>query len=110
MKRENFQKLSVNRRRVLGRSDSVQNSVEIHRKYQMRVVSVNFDENPVHVRSGIRTHAYISRLRPERSALDHSAILTKKECVIGCGHIFRQKNVCVTRLHVLHVLWIAKHV
>ena len=28
------------------------------------------------VRSGIRTHAYISRLRPERSALDHSAILT----------------------------------
>ena len=29
------------------------------------------------VRSGIRTHAYISRLRPERSALDHSAILTR---------------------------------
>ena len=28
------------------------------------------------VRSGIRTHAYKSRLRPERSALDHSAILT----------------------------------
>ena len=28
------------------------------------------------VRSGIRTHAYISRLRPERSALDRSAILT----------------------------------
>ena len=28
------------------------------------------------VRSGIRTHAYICRLRPERSALDHSAILT----------------------------------
>ena len=28
------------------------------------------------VRSGIRTHAYRSRLRPERSALDHSAILT----------------------------------
>ena len=37
---------------------------------------MNFDENPVYVRSGIRTHAYISRLRPERSALDHSAILT----------------------------------
>ena len=31
------------------------------------------------VRSGIRTHAYISRLRPERSALDHSAILTLQE-------------------------------
>ena len=28
------------------------------------------------VRSGIRTHAYSCRLRPERSALDHSAILT----------------------------------
>ena len=28
------------------------------------------------VRSGIRTHAYKSRLRPERSALDRSAILT----------------------------------
>ena len=28
------------------------------------------------VRSGIRTHAYMSRLRPERSALDRSAILT----------------------------------
>ena len=28
------------------------------------------------VRSGIRTHAHKSRLRPERSALDRSAILT----------------------------------
>ena len=28
------------------------------------------------VRSGIRTHAWRTRLRPERSALDHSAILT----------------------------------
>ena len=28
------------------------------------------------VRSGIRTHAYSCRLRPERSAIDHSAILT----------------------------------
>src|SRR5689334_17206368 len=28
------------------------------------------------VRSGIRTHASRRRLRPERSALDHSAILT----------------------------------
>ena len=32
------------------------------------------------VRSGIRTHAYESRLRPERSALDHSAILTYQFC------------------------------
>ena len=30
------------------------------------------------VRSGIRTHAHRSGLRPERSALDHSAILTLK--------------------------------
>lgn len=29
-----------------------------------------------YVRSGIRTHAHRSGLRPERSALDHSAILT----------------------------------
>ena len=29
-----------------------------------------------YVRSGIRTQAYMSRLRPERSALDRSAILT----------------------------------
>ena len=28
------------------------------------------------VRSGIRTHAHRCGLRPERSALDHSAILT----------------------------------
>ena len=28
------------------------------------------------VRSGIRTHAYSCRLRPEHSALDHSATLT----------------------------------
>ena len=28
------------------------------------------------VRSGIRTHAYNCRMRPERSALDHPAILT----------------------------------
>ena len=27
------------------------------------------------VRSGIRTHAYNCRMRPERSALDHPAIL-----------------------------------
>ena len=29
-----------------------------------------------YVRSGIRTHAWRTRLRPERSALDRSAILT----------------------------------
>ncbi len=30
----------------------------------------------ISVRSGIRTHAHGCGLRPERSALDHSAILT----------------------------------
>ena len=30
----------------------------------------------LHVRSGIRTQAWRTRLRPERSALDHLAILT----------------------------------
>ena len=71
---------------MLGRSELVQNCIEIHKKYQLPVVSLNFDENPVHVRSGIRTHAYISRLRPERSALDHSAILTVELPRIACGH------------------------
>ncbi len=36
----------------------------------------------VFVRSGIRTHAWRTRLRPERSALDRSAILTDKETLI----------------------------
>ena len=31
------------------------------------------------VRSGIRTHAWRTRLRPERSALDRSAILTTQD-------------------------------
>ena len=34
------------------------------------------------VRSGIRTHAQRTGLRPERSALDRSAILTLVFCVI----------------------------
>ena len=32
--------------------------------------------------SGIRTHAYSCRMRPERSALDHSAILTMPRTTI----------------------------
>ena len=41
-------------------------------------LQVNFSEKEknVIVRSGIRTHAWRTRLRPERSALDRSAILT----------------------------------
>ena len=45
------------------------------------------------VRSGIRTHAYRSRLRPERSALDRSAILTncKKNALSS-----RNTSICIT--------------
>ena len=37
---------------------------------------VESSQNNISVRSGIRTHAHRSGLRPERSALDRSAILT----------------------------------
>ena len=43
----------------------------------------------IFVRSGIRTHAWRTRLRPERSALDRSAILT----VVHIGFRF----LCVPR-------------
>ena len=39
------------------------------------------------VKSGIRTDAYRGRLRPERSALDHSAILTMNKGVIKMSRI-----------------------
>ena len=42
------------------------------------VVKLCFKGKRGSVRSGIRTHAYKSRLRPERSALDRSAILTSR--------------------------------
>ena len=42
-----------------------------------------------HVRSGIRTHAYKRRLRPERSALDRSAILTT--CFQIIDLVFKKK-------------------
>ena len=38
------------------------------------------------VRSGIRTHAHRSGLRPERSALDHSAILTNADKIFHISH------------------------
>ena len=41
-----------------------------------------------YVRSGIRTHAHRSGLRPERSALDLSAILTS----------------CLTRVCTVHIV------
>ena len=43
----------------------------------MQVLSnIGFPSRSVLVRRGIRTLAHRSGLRPERSALDHSAILT----------------------------------
>ena len=39
-------------------------------------VNAEFKVYKTVVRSGIRTHAWKTRLRPERSALDRSAILT----------------------------------
>ena len=44
--------------------------------FTRQVTSIAIYVKGVFVRSGIRTHAYKSRLRPERSALDRSAILT----------------------------------
>ena len=55
------------------------------------------------VRSGIRTHAYISRLRPERSALDHSAILTVAFPKIACGHGDAKFRVLFAEIHGKHV-------
>ena len=46
-----------------------------HKFYANSSVQGGDDKRDI-VRSGIRTHAYKCRLRPERSALDHSAILT----------------------------------
>ena len=44
--------------------------------FTRQVTSIAIYVKGIFVRSGIRTHAYKSRLRPERSALDRSAILT----------------------------------
>ena len=44
-----------------------------------------YAEKKYFVRSGIRTHALRRGLRPERSALDHSAILTSSLCWVGGG-------------------------
>ena len=55
------------------------------------------------VRSGIWTHAYKSRLRPERSALDHSAILTcfahgKGKIFQYCGEVQVQSFIVILQL------------
>ena len=46
------------------------------------------------VRNGIRTHAYESRLRPERSALDRSAVLTYTWLNVKSLHIFVARVAC----------------
>ena len=59
-----------------------------------RIKNIGREQNKS-VRSGIRTHAHRSGLRPERSALDHSAILT---CRIMAGWImiliFLETSIC----------------
>ena len=56
------------------------------------------------VRSGIRTHAYSCRMRPERSALDHSAILT-----MSITHIYSNRvsylNPVIQKSHNSHVAY-----
>ena len=46
------------------------------------------------VRSGIRTHAYMSRLR-ERSALDRSAILTGYFLMVNSGMTCMYIRICM---------------
>ena len=54
------------------------------------------------VRSGIRTHAWRTRLRPERSALDRSAILTCYSVELNVHHR-RQENVWSNVMYNLHL-------
>ena len=52
------------------------------------------------VRSGIRTHAHRSELRPEHSALDHSAILTT-----NTYETIRQQEGIFTPFKKLKIIW-----
>ena len=52
------------------------------------------------VRSGIRTHAYNCRLRPERSALDHSASHNSHVAYYILPKIFSQKRDSNPRLQL----------
>ena len=56
------------------------------------------------VRSGIRTHAYKSRLRPERSALDRSAILT---CYLLQKLILYKEQLSNEEAYIIHC-WTAQ--
>ena len=53
------------------------------------------------VRSGIRTHAYKCRLRPERSALDRSAILTHLKPRVFYSLMYNDRTDNFTRLEVV---------
>ena len=55
------------------------NLARLQYRFEMTFLNVNVISNKMRkiiVRSGIRTHAQRTGLRPERSALDRSAILT----------------------------------
>ena len=60
------------------------------------------------VRSGIRTHAYRSRLRPERSALDHSAILTVGLAQFSSFRCISFGFLLKREMTILHVVWNTK--
>ena len=57
------------------------NIVAIYKQMLFLIIDhyIDQDHKTYIVRSGIRTHAHRSGLRPERSALDRSAILTTQE-------------------------------
>ena len=58
--------------------------IKIHQSYKLKPNLFRLQlSKRISVRSGIRTHAHISGLRPERSALDHSAILTYMIALYG---------------------------
>jgi hypothetical protein len=59
--------------------------VQDHRKLEVTTKPTK----RIFVRSGIRTHAHRSGLRPERSALDLSAILTACELQGPLAEFFR---------------------
>ena len=56
-----------------------------------------FMREKIFVRSGIRTHAHRSGLRPERSALDRSAILTHEISKKQSRKISGGRNQCIEK-------------
>ena len=66
--------------------------MEKKRFYQLQGACISQLGRRKSVRSGIRTHAWRTRLRPERSALDRSAILTHWEFFCGTPQMCLMKR------------------